>query len=118
MLATLTLEVLVKFGLPPPDPAPPSPYAWGNEGRMNELLGSDFDLKFEHATTVLRAPNGDAVWRLWNEAHGLTATRVNTLDETARDEYRKAFVVFHEQYRTEHGISMPRDYIIAHGVRR
>jgi SAM-dependent methyltransferase len=117
-LATLTREVLVKFGPPPPDPAPPSPYAWGTETRMNELLGSNFDLKFEHATTIMRAPTGDAVWRLWNEAHGLTVTRVNTLDETAREEYRKAFVVFHEQYRTEHGITMPRDYIIAHGVRR
>jgi hypothetical protein len=55
---------------------------------------------------------------VWNEAHGLTVTRVNALDETARDEYRKAFVAFHEKYRTKHGITMPRDYIIAHGVRR
>jgi SAM-dependent methyltransferase len=117
-LATLTREVMVKFGPPPPDPAPPSPYAWGTETRINELLGTDFDLRYEHATTVLRAPDGDAVWRLWNESHGLTVTRMKGLDETARKEFRNAFVGFHERYRTELGITMPRDYIIAHGVRR
>ena len=85
---------------------------------MNELLGSDFDLKFEHATTVLRAPDGAAVWRLWNESHGLTVTRMNALDESTQNEFREAFVGFHERYRTELGIAMPRDYIIAVGVRR
>jgi SAM-dependent methyltransferase len=117
-LHDLLREVFVKFSPPPPDPAPPSPYAWGTETRMNELLGSDFDLKFEHATTIMRAPSGDAVWRLWNESHGLTVTRMNALDKAAQEEFRAAFVGFHERYRTELGITMPRDYIIAHGVRR
>jgi SAM-dependent methyltransferase len=117
-LHDLLREVFVKFSPPPPDPAPPSPYAWGNETRLNELLGSDFDLKFEHATTVLRAPDGDAVWRLWNEAHGLTVTRMKALGESAQNEFREAFVRFHERYRTELGVTMPRDYIVAVGLRR
>ncbi|MGI9524570.1 MAG: class I SAM-dependent methyltransferase [Hyphomicrobiaceae bacterium] len=111
-------DVFLKFSPPPPDPPPPSPYAWGNETRINELLGSEFDLKFEHATTVMRAPDGDAAWRLWNEAHGLTVTRMKALDESAQNEFREAFVQFHEHYRTEVGITIPRDYIIAIGVRR
>ena len=85
---------------------------------MKELLGSDFDLKFEHASTVLRAPDGESVWRLWNESHGLTVTRMDALDPDAQREFQQAFVRFHERYRTEFGITMPREYIIALGVRR
>ena len=117
-IAALTRDVMAKFGPPPPDPAPPSPFAWGSETRMKELLGSDFDLKFEHASTVLRAPDGESVWRLWNESHGLTVTRMDALDPDAQREFQQAFVRFHERYRTEFGITMPREYIIALGVRR
>lgn len=117
-IAALTKEVMAKFSPPPPDPPPASPMSWGTEARMQELLGKDFDLKFEHATTVLRAPDGEAVWQLWNEAHGLTITRMNMLDAQAQGEFRDAFVAFHERYRTDVGIALPRDYIIAIGVRR
>jgi ubiquinone/menaquinone biosynthesis C-methylase UbiE len=117
-IATLARKVLAKFSPPLPQPRPPSPYAWGTEARMTELLGSAFELQFEHSITMLREPDGDAVWRLWLDTHGPTVTRVNKLDPESRAAFKKAFVDFHEQYRTALGISMPREYIVAVGVRK
>ncbi len=117
-LHDLMRDVFLKFSPAPPDPPPPSPFAWGSETRIDELLGSAFDLKFEQATSILRAPDGEAIWRLWTEAHGLTVTRMAALDERAQNDFKEAFVEFHERYRTELGIAMPRDYIIAVGTRR
>jgi ubiquinone/menaquinone biosynthesis C-methylase UbiE len=37
---------------PPPNPAPPSPFAWGTAERVRELLGSAFDLRFERGTSI------------------------------------------------------------------
>ena len=117
-LGTLARDVFTKFSPPPPDPPPPSPYAWGNEARMKELLGARFQLQFEHGCTMLRAPDRESVWRLWNETHGLTVTRLKALDSNAQDDFRGAFIEFHERYRTNIGIAMPRDYIVAIGTRR
>lgn len=116
VLKKLAKEVFSAFSPPPKDP-PPSPYAWGSEARLKELLGENFDLKFEHGSTILRAPDGDSVWQLWKEAHGLTVTRLKALDQIKQNEFREAFIEFHERYRTDHGIAMPRDYIIAIGTK-
>jgi len=114
----LAREVIAKFSPPPPNPPPPSRFAWGTEARLEELLGAEFDLKVEEASTVLREPDGESVWQLWLDTHGPTVTRVNKLDADTATAFRNAFVAFHEQYRTELGISMPREYLVAVGTRR
>ena len=115
-LRNLAKEVFSVFSPPLLDP-PPSPYAWGSEARLHELLGENFDLKFESGSTILREPDGDAVWLLWKEAHGLTATRLEALDEESQNAFKDAFIEFHNRYMTELGIAMPRDYIIAIGTK-
>lgn len=117
-VATLAREVLAKFSPPPPDPPPPSPFDWGTAARLQQLLGADFELKVEEASTVLREPSGDAVWQLWLDTHGPTVTRVSKLDPDTATAFKNAFVEFHEQYRTELGISMPREYLVAVGTRK
>lgn len=117
-IALLARDVFSRFSPPPSHPPPPSPFAWGAEARMRELLGSNFELQFERGRTTLRAPDGEAVWRLWKEAHGLTVTRLDELDASLREAFRDAFIAFHERYRGDAGISMPRDYIVAIGTRQ
>src|SRR5262249_36724885 len=39
--------VMKKFMPPPPQPAPPSPFAWGNAARIRELFGDAFELSFD-----------------------------------------------------------------------
>jgi hypothetical protein len=57
---------------PPPTPAPPSPFEWGRQERVRELLARDFELKFETGTTVLRMPSGEAVWQVFSDGYGPT----------------------------------------------
>jgi SAM-dependent methyltransferase len=67
-------QVMRPYMPPPPSPAPPSPFEWGGPERVRALLGSAFDLKFETGTTVLREPDGEAVWRLFSTGYGPTKT--------------------------------------------
>jgi hypothetical protein len=84
---------------------------------LKELFGESFDLKFETGSTILREPDGEAVWQLWKEAHGLTVTRLNALDNESQKAFRDAFIEFHDRYKTDLGIAMPRDYIITVGTK-
>lgn len=116
-LGVLTREVAARYSPVSPNP-PPSPYKWGSEARLRELLEPGFELRIEPGCSVLREPDGNAVWQLWKEAHGLTATRLKTLDHERQEAFRRDFIAFHEQYRVELGIAMPRDYLIAIGIRK
>ena len=118
VLVNLGREVFSVYGPPPSDPPPPSPYAWGSEARLNELLGSSFNLQFEAGCTVLREPDGETVWELWKNTHGLTLTRLNSLDDESQSAFKQSFIDFHESYRSDLGIAMPRDYLVVIGTRR
>ena len=91
--------------------------SWGSEARLNELLGSSFNLQFEAGCTVLREPDGETVWKLWKKTHGLTVTRLKSLDDESKSAFKQSFIEFHERYRTDLGIAMPRDYLIVIGTR-
>ena len=111
-------QVMRPYMPPPPSPAPPSPFEWGRPERIRELLGPAFDLKFEIGTTVLREPDGEAVWRLFSTGYGPTKTIAGKLDPERREQLRRDFVGFHEQFRGELGVAMPREYLLTLGVRR
>jgi hypothetical protein len=46
----------------PPSPPPPSPFVWGSQEHVRQLLGAAFDLRFETDMTVMRASDGVAIW--------------------------------------------------------
>ena len=100
---------------PPPHPAPPSPFEWGRPNRVHSLLGANFDLKIERATTVLRLPSGQAAWDIFVEGYGPTKALHQSTD--CKDELERDFIAFHEAHRTEMGIAMPRDYLVIIGIR-
>ena len=101
---------------PPPSPAPPSPFEWGRPERVSELLGGDFDLRFETGTTVLRMPSGERVWEVFSTGYGPTKMLHQTTDR--KDDLRRDFIALHEAHRTDLGIAMPRDYLVVVGTRR
>ena len=101
---------------PPPNPTPPSPFEWGRRDRVHSLLGANFDLRIERDTTVLRMPSGKAVWDIFVEGYGPTKALYQSTDR--KDELEREFIAFHEAYRTEMGIAMPRDYLVIIGIRR
>jgi SAM-dependent methyltransferase len=101
----------------PVDP-PPSPFAWGRPERVEELLGEAFDLKFETAVTTLRRPSGKAVWDLFVAGDGPTKSLAASLDAERRRQLQADFAAFHDAHRNEIGVAMPREYLVAIGVRR
>ncbi|TPW26611.1 methyltransferase domain-containing protein [Pararhizobium mangrovi] len=100
-----------------PDPAPPSPFEWGREERVSELLGEAFDLTFEDGVSFYREPDGEAAWAMFSQNYGPTKALAGSLDTGRRDELHNDFVAFHDRFRTELGISVPRTYLLTYGVR-
>jgi SAM-dependent methyltransferase len=111
-------QVMRQFMPPPPSPAPPSPFEWGNTDRLRELLARDFELRFEQGVAVYFGRDGAEAWNAFVTGYGPTKTLAKSLDERRRRELQEAFIAFHEGYRTELGITVPRQYLITLGKRK
>lgn len=111
-------KVMKAYMAPPPDPAPPSPFEWGKAERVRELLGKDFDLKFERGTSFYREPSAEAAWATFSTNYGPTKALASSLDEGRLADFRRDFVAFHDRFRTELGTCVPREYLLTVGVRR
>jgi SAM-dependent methyltransferase len=111
-------EVMRRYMAPPPSPAPPSPFEWGRTERIHELLGSAFDLRFEQATSYYREPSGDAAWHTFSKGYGPTRMLAAGLDADRREALRRDFTSFHDGFRTDLGICVPRHYWVTAGARK
>jgi hypothetical protein len=83
-----------------------------------ELLGNDFDLRFERGTSFYREPSGEAAWDTFSASYGPTKALAANLDDARRAELRRDFIAFHAGFPTELGICVPREYLVTLGVRR
>lgn len=111
-------KVMKPYMPPPASPAPPSPFEWGSQERVQQLLGNSFDLRFETGTTVLRAPDGEAVWELFLSGYGPTKALASTLDSQRHEDLKRDFIAYHDGFRNELGVAMPRDYLVTVGIRK
>lgn len=102
----------------PPTPAPPSPFEWGRAERIRELLGQDFDLKFEKGTSFYREPSGRAAWETFSTGYGPAVTLAAGLEEGRRADFERDFIAFHDGFPTELGICVPREYWVTLGTRQ
>ena len=111
-------QVMRAFMPAPPSPAPPSPFEWGNTDRVRALLAGDFDLRFEQGVATYFERDGAAAWDAFVTGYGPTKALAKSLDDSRRAELKKAFIAFHDNYRTELGITVPREYLITLGRRK
>jgi SAM-dependent methyltransferase len=111
-------QVMKKFMPAPPQPPPPSPFAWGKVERVRELLGENFELRFEQGTNRFRYASGAQAWNLWVNHYGPMKSLAMSLDDARRAELERDIIAFHETFPTELGYEQPRDYLITHAVRR
>jgi SAM-dependent methyltransferase len=110
---------VMKAYLPPPAvPAPPSPFEWGNTDRIRQLLGGDFELKFERAVSYYREPSADAAWDTFSTSYGPTKALADSLDPSRREALRADFIAFHAGFPTPLGICVPREYWLTVGIRK
>jgi len=111
-------QVMRPFMPAPPGPAPPSPFEWGSRDRVRALLSRDFDLQFEEGVATYFDRDGAAVWDAFLTGYGPTKALAKSLDESRRLALKQAFIAYCDEYRTELGISVPRQYLITLGKRK
>ncbi|MDF3066841.1 MAG: UbiE/COQ5 methyltransferase [Polyangiaceae bacterium] len=109
--------VMKPFMATPPQPAP-SPFAWGKEERIQELLGGGFDLSFEEGTNRYRYGSGEQAWQLWLHHYGPSKALAASLDEPRREQFRKAMIEWHETFSSPLGYEQPRTYLITRAIRK
>jgi SAM-dependent methyltransferase len=110
--------VMKKFMPAPPDPPPPSPFAWGKYERLSELLGANFELKFEEGTNRFRYGSGEEAWNLWVNHYGPAKSLAASLDDTRREEFKRDMIAWHETFGSDLGYDQPRQYVITRAVRK
>ena len=111
-------KIMKAFMPKPAGTPPPSPFEWGSAERVRALLGDAFDLEFETGTSFYREPSGGAAWETFATGYGPLRTLAGKLSETDRAELQRQFIAFHDGFAEGLGICVPRDYLIARGVRR
>ena len=101
-----------------PAPPPSSPFAWGDEARVTELLGDTFELELEEHVSTLRVPSGEAYWELFSTSYGPTKTLAENLGERREDLHRDWVEFFETNYRENGEIAHTREYLLVQGTRR
>ncbi len=101
-----------------PAPPPSSPFAWGDEARVTELLGESFELQLEEHVSTLRVPSGEAYWELFSTSYGPTKTLADSLGERREDLHRDWVEFFETNYRENGEIAHTREFLLVLGTRR
>jgi ubiquinone/menaquinone biosynthesis C-methylase UbiE len=101
-----------------PAPPPSSPFDWGDEGIVRELLGEWFELELEERVSTLRLPSGEAYWELFATSYGPTKTLAESLGERREELHRDWVELFETTYRENGEIVHPREYLLVLGSRR
>ena len=113
---TTFFGVVGKYSSAPPPTA--SPMDWGRTERVSELLGEHFDLIFESRDSMLYSPSSEDVWEEYQKGFGPIRALTDSLDERRRAEFQRNFLDFHERYRTDAGLTLPRRYLLTIAVRK
>jgi ubiquinone/menaquinone biosynthesis C-methylase UbiE len=103
--------------MPVPLVAAPSPFAWGRQERVRELLGGAFRLRFEPGVSYYREPSPEAAWKTFSTGYGPTRMLAQLLDPRRVASLRDDFIAFHARYAHELGITVPRGYLLTIGER-
>jgi 2-polyprenyl-3-methyl-5-hydroxy-6-metoxy-1,4-benzoquinol methylase len=99
-------------------PPPSSPFDWGDETRVRELLGDAFALTIEEHVSTLRVPTGEDYWQLFSTSYGPTKTLAESLGDRREDLRRDWVELFEGTYRQNGEIVHPREYLLVLGTRR
>jgi SAM-dependent methyltransferase len=101
-----------------PAPPPSSPFDWGDEQRVRELLGDNFELEIEEHVSITKSASGEDYWELFATSYGPTKTLTEAIGDR-RDDLRRDWVEFFEtNYRSNGEIVHTREYLLVSGIRR
>src|SRR5918992_3187510 len=80
-------------------PPPRSPFDWGDENRVRELLGDDFELELSEGVSTLTTPSAEAYWELFSTSYGPTKTLAESLGDRREELPRDWVELFETTYR-------------------
>ena len=101
-----------------PAPPPSSPFDWGDEAKVRQLLGDAFELEIEERVSAFITESGETYWDLFSTSYGPTKTLVDGLGDR-REELQRDWVEFFESnYRSDGEIAHTREYLLVSGIRR
>jgi ubiquinone/menaquinone biosynthesis C-methylase UbiE len=100
-----------------PAPPPSSPFDWGDENRVKELLGDAFDLELEERASTLRTPSAEDYWELFSTSYGPTKTLADNLGDRREDLHRDWIEFFETNYKENGEIVHTREYLLITGTR-
>jgi SAM-dependent methyltransferase len=101
-----------------PSPPPSSPFDWGTEERLGELLGDSFDLEIETHVSPFTVGSGEEYWELFSTSYGPTKTLVEALGERSEELHQDWVAYFEETHRRGGSVVHEREYLLVLGVRR
>jgi SAM-dependent methyltransferase len=102
-----------------PAPPPSSPFDWGRDNRVVELLEGDFELRIEEHESTLEVADGEEYWELFSTSYGPTKTLAESLGPERKADLHRAWVDFFEsEYREGDRIAHQREYLLVLGTRR
>ena len=104
--------------MPPQPPGVGSAFQWGEEDYVESMLGDAFELTFEELDTRHTGDDGAEMWEFFRTNFGPSFTLWSSLDEERRAQLDADMTAYFESYRTDDGISVPRNYIVVTGVRK
>ena len=101
-----------------PAPPPSSPFDWGDESRVRELLGEIVRPRRSRSTSPRSASLGEDYWELFSTSYGPTKTLADSLGER-REELEQDWVeIFETNYLADGEIVHTREYLLVLGTRR
>jgi SAM-dependent methyltransferase len=101
-----------------PAPPPSSPFDWGDESKVRELLGDSFDLEVEERVSPMRIASGEDYWDLFSTSYGPTKTLADSLGDRREDLHRDWVEFFETNYKSNGEIVHTREYLLVQGTRR
>ena len=101
-----------------PAPPPSSPFDWGDEARVRELLGENFELEIEEHVSPMRISSGEEYWELFSTSYGPTKTLAEAIGDRREDLHGDWVEFFETNYRQDGEIVHTREYLLISGIRR
>jgi SAM-dependent methyltransferase len=100
-----------------PTPAPSTPFDWGDEAIVTDLLGDTFTLTFQRHDSPIELPSGEAYWELFSSSYGPTKTLADGLGARREELHRSWVDFFDANHRTNGRITHSREYLLVLGER-
>jgi ubiquinone/menaquinone biosynthesis C-methylase UbiE len=104
--------------MPPPPEGAGSPFQWGEEAYVEQMLGDAFELTIEELDTRHEGDDPAQMWDLFRTSYGPSAVLWSSLDEARRRELDESMTLVWEKHRVGDRIDMERRYILVTGTRK